>query len=46
MGLGLSKVVVDEKGEPVDYIYLEFNDAFEEFTGLKREEIINKGPHL
>ena len=43
VGLGLCKVVVDEKGEPVDYIYLEVNDAFEKFTGLKREEIINKG---
>ena len=43
VGLGLCRVVVNEKGEPIDYIYLNVNDAFEEFTGLKREEIINKG---
>ena len=43
VGLGLCKVVVDEKGEAIDYIYLEVNDTFEEFTGLKRGEIINKG---
>jgi PAS domain S-box-containing protein len=43
VGLGLCRVVVNQRGEPIDYIYLNFNDAFEEFTGLKREEIINKG---
>jgi PAS domain S-box-containing protein len=43
VGLGLCKVVTNENGEAIDYIYLEVNDAFEEFTGLKREEIINKG---
>ncbi len=36
-------MVVNEEGEPIDYIYLNVNDAFEEFTGLKREKIINKG---
>ena len=43
VGLGICRVVVNEEGEPIDYIYLNVNDAFEEFTGLKREEIINKG---
>ena len=43
VGLGLCKVIANEKGEPIDYIYLEVNDAFEVFTGLKKEKIINKG---
>ena len=43
VGLGLCRVVVNEEGKPIDYIYLNVNDAFEEFTGLKREEIINMG---
>ena len=43
VGLGLCRMVVNEEGEPIDYIYLNVNDAFEEFTGLKREKIINKG---
>ena len=43
VGLGLCKIVSNEKGEPIDYVYLEVNDAFEVFTGLKKEKIINKG---
>ena len=36
------KVIFDEKGNPTDYIFLDINNKFEEFTGLKKEEIINK----
>lgn len=36
------KIVVNKKGEPIDYIFLEVNDAFERQTGLKRSEIIGK----
>ena len=36
------KVLFDEKGKPVDYVFLEANGAFEKFTGLKGEEIIGK----
>ncbi len=41
-GFAFHKIVVDEKGRPVDYIFLEINEAFEKLTGLKREEIIGK----
>ncbi len=34
------QVVTAEDGTPVDYIFLEANAAFEEMTGLKREQII------
>src|SRR6056297_1209021 len=36
------KVVLDNKGTPIDYVFLDVNPAFEKMTGLKREEIINK----
>jgi len=36
------KIVVDTSGNPIDYIFLEVNNAFEEMTGLKKEEVIGK----
>ncbi len=36
------QIVVDSEGKPVDYIFLEVNQAFERMTGLKRETIIGK----
>ncbi|GAV21723.1 diguanylate cyclase [Carboxydothermus pertinax] len=36
------KLIVDENNEPVDYIFLAVNKAFEELTGLKRDKIIGK----
>ncbi|RQD76081.1 MAG: PAS domain S-box protein [Candidatus Syntrophonatronum acetioxidans] len=36
------QVVFDGEGNPVDYIFLEVNKAFENMTGLKRENIIGK----
>ncbi len=36
------KVLLDEKGKPVDYVFLEVNETFEKFTGLKKEKIIGK----
>ncbi|MCP4726611.1 MAG: PAS domain S-box protein [bacterium] len=41
-GYALHKVVLDKKKKPVDYIYLEVNDAFEQITGLKGKKIIGK----
>lgn len=36
------EVVTDQAGVAIDYTFLEINRAFEEMTGLKREEIIGK----
>jgi PAS domain S-box-containing protein len=36
------KIIVDEDNKPIDYEFLEANPAFEEFTGLKAENIIGK----
>ena len=36
------KIVLDEKGFPIDYIFLDVNNKFEELTGLNGKEIIGK----
>ena len=37
-----SKIVTDSGGKPVDFVFLEVNDAFEKSTGLKKEDILGK----
>ncbi len=41
-GFAYHRIVLDEAGKPVDYIFLEVNDAFERLTGLKRGEIAGR----
>lgn len=41
-GFAYHRIVTDEADKPVDYIFLEINKAFEELTGLKRENLIGK----
>lgn len=36
------RIVTNEQGLPVDYVFLEVNFAFEEMTGLKKDHIIGK----
>lgn len=36
----LHEIVINKENEPVDYTFIEVNDAFEKQTGLKRENII------
>jgi PAS domain S-box-containing protein len=36
------KIILDENGKPVDSLFLDVNSAFEDMTGLKKEDIINK----
>ena len=36
------KVIFDENKNPINYIFLDINKKFEEITGLKEEEVINK----
>lgn len=38
----LHEIILDEKGNPIDYRFLEANPAFEAMTGLKPSEIIGK----
>jgi PAS domain S-box-containing protein len=41
-GFAYHKVLFDKAGRPVDYVFLEINDAFERLTGLKRENVLGK----
>ncbi|ROL61798.1 PAS domain S-box protein, partial [Bacteroidetes/Chlorobi group bacterium ChocPot_Mid] len=39
---GLHKVVLDKKGNPIDYIFEKVNKNFEKYTGLNHLDIIGK----
>ncbi len=41
-GFAVHEVVLDEAGQPVDYVFLEVNAAFEGHTGLRRQDIVGK----
>ncbi|MFO8066224.1 MAG: PAS domain S-box protein, partial [Bacteroidales bacterium] len=36
------KIILDDKDKPVDYVFIEVNQAFEKMTGLNAKNIINK----
>ena len=35
-GYANHRIVLDEENNPIDYIFLEVNEAFEKLTGLKK----------
>ena len=41
-GFAYHEMLFDDHGKPVDYMYLEVNDAFEKMTGLKKEDVVGK----
>ncbi len=41
-GFAYCQMIFDEAGKPVDFIYLQINDAFEKITGLKRDLVVGK----
>jgi PAS domain S-box-containing protein len=41
-GFAYHRIVLDKKGLPCDYVFLEVNEAFEKLTGLKSENITGK----
>ena len=41
-GFAYCKMILDENDNPVDFVYLQINDAFERITGLKREMVLGK----
>ena len=41
-GYALCKIVVDEANRPVDFEYIDVNDAFERLTGLRKEDVVGK----
>lgn len=41
-GIALHEVICDDYGKPVDYVFLDFNPAYERLTGLSKEACIGK----
>jgi PAS domain S-box-containing protein len=41
-GFANHEMIYDENGKPIDYRFLDVNPAFEEFTGLKVDEIVGR----
>ena len=41
-GFALCEIITDDGGKPCDFVYIEVNQTFEDFTGLKREDVLNK----
>ncbi len=41
-GFAYCKMISDDKGKPVDFVYLEINSAFEKLTGLKKANVLGK----
>ena len=41
-GFAYCQMIFDEANKPVDFVYLQINDAFERITGLKRS-LVGKG---
>lgn len=41
-GFALHEIICDEANEPIDYRFLEINEAFERQTELKRENVIGR----
>ncbi|TQD25654.1 PAS domain S-box protein [Methanolobus vulcani] len=42
IGVSVQKMIFDKSGKPIDYVFLEANNAFEKYTGLKVNDIIGK----
>jgi PAS domain S-box-containing protein len=41
-GLAVHEIILDEKGKPIDYRFIDVNESFERITGLTAEKIIGK----
>lgn len=41
-GFTYCKILVDEDNQPIDFVHLEVNDAWERSIGLKKEDVVGK----
>ncbi|MBN1659832.1 MAG: PAS domain S-box protein [Anaerolineae bacterium] len=41
-GFALHEILIDDQGQPCDYRFLEVNPAFEQLTGLNKEDLLGK----
>ena len=42
LGYAYHKIICDDAGTPIDYVFVEINVAFEEFTGLRSKDVVGK----
>lgn len=42
LGFALCEIITDNNDQPIDFIYLDVNYAFEKLTGLKKADVLNK----
>jgi len=42
VGFAYSRIVLDDEGKPVDFVFLELNETLEKMTGLSRKDLISK----
>ncbi|MFH1693865.1 MAG: PAS domain S-box protein, partial [Bacillota bacterium] len=41
-GLALHEIITDDSGKPIDYVFVDINDSYEELFGIRREDVIGK----
>jgi len=41
-GFAYCEMIFDKEDKPIDFVYLEINDAFERLTGLRRENVVDR----
>jgi PAS domain S-box-containing protein len=41
-GIAYCKILVDEEGKPVDWVYLDINEAYERINGVKKADVVGK----
>jgi PAS domain S-box-containing protein len=41
-GFSYQKIILDDEGKPIDWVFLEVNKAFESLTGYKRDQVIGR----
>ncbi|MFC1974955.1 PAS domain S-box protein [Chloroflexota bacterium] len=41
-GFAYCKILLDENDHPIDFVYLEVNDALERLTGLRKQDVVGK----
>jgi diguanylate cyclase len=42
VGVAYQKIILDEQGEPIDFVYLEMNDLFARLVGIERDQAIGQ----
>jgi len=41
-GFAYCEMIYEDKSKPIDFVYIEINDAFERLTGLRRENVVGR----